>query len=83
MRLFRKLDGLFAVYKPQGVHWKLVRDNIESHLLKGNVIICFIDYKLVMFLMITLTSKMTVVSYRKALNGNAMVPITFVLAWHS
>lgn len=34
VRLFRKLDGLFAVYKPQGVHWKLVRDTIESHLLK-------------------------------------------------
>ncbi|XP_026790790.2 mitochondrial mRNA pseudouridine synthase TRUB2 [Pangasianodon hypophthalmus] len=34
-RLFSKLDGLFAVYKPQGVHWKLVRDSIETNLLKA------------------------------------------------
>ncbi|XP_051997236.1 mitochondrial mRNA pseudouridine synthase TRUB2 [Xyrauchen texanus] len=34
-RLFRKMDGLFAVYKPQGVHWKLVRDTIETNLLKA------------------------------------------------
>ncbi|XP_058258144.1 mitochondrial mRNA pseudouridine synthase TRUB2 [Hemibagrus wyckioides] len=34
-RLFSKLDGLFAVYKPQGVHWKLVRDTIETNLLKA------------------------------------------------
>ncbi|GAA6090172.1 mitochondrial mRNA pseudouridine synthase TRUB2 [Tachysurus ichikawai] len=34
-RLFRKLDGLFSVYKPQGVHWKLVRDTIETNLLKA------------------------------------------------
>ncbi|XP_026863655.2 mitochondrial mRNA pseudouridine synthase TRUB2 [Electrophorus electricus] len=35
VRLFRKLDGLFAVYKPQGVHWKLVRDTVETNLLKA------------------------------------------------
>ncbi|XP_016126554.1 probable tRNA pseudouridine synthase 2 [Sinocyclocheilus grahami] len=35
VRLFRKMDGLFAVYKPQGVHWKHVRDSIESNLLKA------------------------------------------------
>ncbi|NP_001002200.2 pseudouridylate synthase TRUB2, mitochondrial [Danio rerio] len=35
VRLFRKMDGLFAVYKPQGVHWKLVRDTIESNFLKA------------------------------------------------
>uniref|UniRef100_A0A672PBL7 Probable tRNA pseudouridine synthase 2 n=1 Tax=Sinocyclocheilus grahami TaxID=75366 RepID=A0A672PBL7_SINGR len=29
------MDGLFAVYKPQGVHWKPVRDSIESNLLKA------------------------------------------------
>ncbi|KAI4892741.1 hypothetical protein NFI96_032307 [Prochilodus magdalenae] len=34
-RLLRKLDGLFAVYKPPGVHWKLVRDSIETNLLKA------------------------------------------------
>ncbi|KAL6457907.1 hypothetical protein MHYP_G00331370 [Metynnis hypsauchen] len=34
-RLLRKLDGLFAVYKPPGVHWKLVRDTVESNLLKA------------------------------------------------
>ncbi|XP_067230440.1 mitochondrial mRNA pseudouridine synthase TRUB2 isoform X3 [Chanodichthys erythropterus] len=34
VRLFRRMDGLFAVYKPQGVHWKLVRDTIETNLLK-------------------------------------------------
>lgn len=37
VRLFRKMDGLFAVYKPHGVHWKHVRDSIESSLLKGSV----------------------------------------------
>lgn len=37
VRLFRRMDGLFAVYKPQGVHWKLVRDTIETNLLKGIV----------------------------------------------
>lgn len=37
-RLFRRMDGLFAVYKPQGVHWKLIRDTIESNLLKGNLV---------------------------------------------
>lgn len=26
---------MFCVYKPPGVHWKLVRDNIETNLLKG------------------------------------------------
>uniref|UniRef100_A0A8C6V8N6 TruB pseudouridine (psi) synthase family member 2 n=1 Tax=Neogobius melanostomus TaxID=47308 RepID=A0A8C6V8N6_9GOBI len=34
-RLFRKLEGLFCVYKPPGVHWKLVRDTVETNLLKG------------------------------------------------
>lgn len=33
--LFRRLEGLFAVYKPPGVHWKLVRDSVETNLLKG------------------------------------------------
>lgn len=37
VRLFRRMDGLFSVYKPQGVHWKLVRDTIETNLLKGSV----------------------------------------------
>lgn len=35
LRAFRKFEGLFAIYKPPGVHWKLVRDTIETHLLKG------------------------------------------------
>ncbi|XP_051931459.1 mitochondrial mRNA pseudouridine synthase TRUB2 [Hippocampus zosterae] len=35
VRLFRRLEGLFCVYKPPGVHWKLVRDTIETKLLKG------------------------------------------------
>ncbi|KAK5872533.1 hypothetical protein PBY51_013223 [Eleginops maclovinus] len=35
IRMFRKIDGLFCVYKPSGVHWKLVRDGIETNLLKG------------------------------------------------
>lgn len=35
IRLFRRLEGLFCVYKPSGVHWKLVRDTIETNLLKG------------------------------------------------
>lgn len=26
---------MFCVYKPAGVHWKLVRDSIETNLLKG------------------------------------------------
>ncbi|XP_048858069.1 mitochondrial mRNA pseudouridine synthase TRUB2 [Brienomyrus brachyistius] len=34
-RLYRSLEGLFAVYKPAGVHWKLVRDTVETNLLKG------------------------------------------------
>ncbi|XP_076870570.1 pseudouridylate synthase TRUB2, mitochondrial [Brachyhypopomus gauderio] len=34
-RLLSKLDGLFAVYKPQGVNWKHVRDTIETKLLKA------------------------------------------------
>lgn len=34
---FRRLHGLFCVYKPLGVHWKLVRDTIEANLLKGEV----------------------------------------------
>ncbi|XP_034549694.1 mitochondrial mRNA pseudouridine synthase TRUB2 [Notolabrus celidotus] len=35
IRMFRRLEGLFCVYKPPGVHWKLVRDTIETNLLKG------------------------------------------------
>ncbi|XP_017263614.1 mitochondrial mRNA pseudouridine synthase TRUB2 [Kryptolebias marmoratus] len=35
IRTFRRLEGLFCVYKPVGVHWKLVRDTIETNLLKG------------------------------------------------
>nr|XP_019956985.1 PREDICTED: probable tRNA pseudouridine synthase 2 [Paralichthys olivaceus]XP_019956986.1 PREDICTED: probable tRNA pseudouridine synthase 2 [Paralichthys olivaceus] len=35
VRMLRRLEGLFCVYKPSGVHWKLVRDNIETSLLKG------------------------------------------------
>lgn len=35
IRLFRRLEGMFCVYKPAGVHWKLVRDSIETNLLKG------------------------------------------------
>ncbi|XP_042364066.1 mitochondrial mRNA pseudouridine synthase TRUB2 [Plectropomus leopardus] len=35
IRMFRRLEGLFCVYKPSGVHWKLVRDTIETNLLKG------------------------------------------------
>lgn len=35
VRMFWRLEGLFCVYKPPGVHWKLVRDNIETTLLKG------------------------------------------------
>uniref|UniRef100_A0A1A7XYT0 TruB pseudouridine (Psi) synthase homolog 2 n=1 Tax=Iconisemion striatum TaxID=60296 RepID=A0A1A7XYT0_9TELE len=34
IRMFRRLEGLFCVYKPAGVHWKLVRDTIETNLLK-------------------------------------------------
>ncbi|KAM4697165.1 pseudouridylate synthase TRUB2, mitochondrial [Rhinophrynus dorsalis] len=33
--VLRRLQGLLAVYKPPGVHWKLVRDTIETNLLKG------------------------------------------------
>ncbi|KAM9758521.1 pseudouridylate synthase TRUB2, mitochondrial [Menidia menidia] len=35
VRMFRRLEGLFCVYKPSGVHWKHVRDTIETNLLKG------------------------------------------------
>ncbi|XP_076012814.1 pseudouridylate synthase TRUB2, mitochondrial [Genypterus blacodes] len=35
IRTFRRLEGLFCVYKPRNVHWKLVRDTIETNLLKG------------------------------------------------
>ncbi|KAJ7999853.1 hypothetical protein DPEC_G00198710 [Dallia pectoralis] len=35
VRAFHKLEGLFSAYKPPGVHWKLVRDTIETNLLKG------------------------------------------------
>ncbi|CAG06934.1 unnamed protein product, partial [Tetraodon nigroviridis] len=31
----RRLEGLFCVYKPSGVHWKLVRDTVETNILKG------------------------------------------------
>ncbi|MBN3299343.1 TRUB2 synthase, partial [Amia calva] len=34
LRLYRGLEGLFAVYKPPGVHWKLVRDSVATNLLK-------------------------------------------------
>ncbi|XP_049589324.1 pseudouridylate synthase TRUB2, mitochondrial [Syngnathus scovelli] len=34
-RAFRRLEGLFCIYKPAGVPWKLVRDGIETKLLKG------------------------------------------------
>ncbi|KAK7916588.1 hypothetical protein WMY93_012349 [Mugilogobius chulae] len=33
-RLFRRVQGLFCVYKPPGVHWKLVRDTVETNLLQ-------------------------------------------------
>ncbi|XP_026545313.1 mitochondrial mRNA pseudouridine synthase TRUB2 isoform X2 [Notechis scutatus] len=29
------LQGLFAVYKPPGMHWRAVRDTVERHLIKG------------------------------------------------
>ncbi|OCT66941.1 truB pseudouridine (psi) synthase family member 2 L homeolog isoform X2 [Xenopus laevis] len=32
--VLRTLHGLFAVYKAPGVHWKLVRDQVETNLLK-------------------------------------------------
>ncbi|KAG8438337.1 hypothetical protein GDO86_008862 [Hymenochirus boettgeri] len=32
--VLRTLHGVFAVYKPPGVHWKLVRDTVETNLLK-------------------------------------------------
>lgn len=35
IRMFRRLEGLFCVYKPPGVHWKIVRDTVETNLLKG------------------------------------------------
>ncbi|XP_029907541.1 pseudouridylate synthase TRUB2, mitochondrial [Myripristis murdjan] len=35
IRMFRRLEGLFCVYKPPGVHWKHVRDRIETSLLTG------------------------------------------------
>ncbi len=35
IRMLRRLEGLFCVYKPSGVHWKLIRDSIETNLLKG------------------------------------------------
>ncbi|XP_061730384.1 mitochondrial mRNA pseudouridine synthase TRUB2 [Nerophis ophidion] len=34
-RMFRRLEGLFCVYKPPGMPWKVVRDTIETKLLKG------------------------------------------------
>ncbi|MBN3317386.1 TRUB2 synthase, partial [Atractosteus spatula] len=34
-RLYRGLEGLFAVYKPPGVSWNVVRDTVETSLLKG------------------------------------------------
>ncbi|XP_041094553.1 mitochondrial mRNA pseudouridine synthase TRUB2 isoform X3 [Polyodon spathula] len=33
-RVYRSLQGLFAVYKPPGVHWKLVRDTVETNLIR-------------------------------------------------
>ncbi|KAM4613635.1 pseudouridylate synthase TRUB2, mitochondrial [Polymixia lowei] len=35
IRMFRRLEGLFCVYKPPGVHWKHVRDRIQTSLLEG------------------------------------------------
>ncbi|XP_035486463.2 mitochondrial mRNA pseudouridine synthase TRUB2 [Scophthalmus maximus] len=35
VRMYRRLEGLFCAYKPPGVHWKLVRDTVETNLLKG------------------------------------------------
>ncbi|XP_028302563.1 pseudouridylate synthase TRUB2, mitochondrial [Gouania willdenowi] len=35
VRIFQKLEGLFCVYKPAGVHWKIIRDTVETSLLKG------------------------------------------------
>lgn len=35
VRMFWRLEGIFCVYKPAGVHWKLVRDTIETNILKG------------------------------------------------
>ncbi|XP_072106766.1 pseudouridylate synthase TRUB2, mitochondrial isoform X1 [Mobula birostris] len=35
MRAVRALNGLFALYKPPGVHWKQVRDTVEANLLKA------------------------------------------------
>ncbi|XP_077386818.1 pseudouridylate synthase TRUB2, mitochondrial [Festucalex cinctus] len=35
IQAFRSLEGLFCVYKPAGVFWKSVRDDIETKLLKG------------------------------------------------
>uniref|UniRef100_A0A8D0HD52 TruB pseudouridine synthase family member 2 n=1 Tax=Sphenodon punctatus TaxID=8508 RepID=A0A8D0HD52_SPHPU len=29
-----RLHGLFAVYKPPGMHWQMVRDTVETQLLK-------------------------------------------------
>lgn len=30
-----RLHGLFATYKPPGLHWKHLRDTVELQLLKG------------------------------------------------
>lgn len=30
-----RLHGLFAAYKPPGLHWKHLRDTVELQLLKG------------------------------------------------
>lgn len=35
IRMLRRLEGLFCVYKPPGVHWKLVRDTVETNIVKG------------------------------------------------
>lgn len=35
VRLFWRLEGLFCVYKPPGVHWKQIRDTVETNLIKG------------------------------------------------
>ncbi|XP_075036507.1 pseudouridylate synthase TRUB2, mitochondrial [Mixophyes fleayi] len=34
LSVYRKLHGLFAVFKPPGVKWKSVRDTVEMKLLK-------------------------------------------------
>lgn len=33
--VYKSLHGLFAVYKPPGVKWKMIRDTVETRLLEG------------------------------------------------